>query len=90
MNISNYPNPFSSQTTISFNLITNSTITLEIYNTKGQKVKTLLSNEMMRSDLHQSKWNGKNKNNELVENGVYFYKLQTGEDDIFKKLLLIR
>ena len=37
----NYPNPFNSATTISFNIQTKEHITLNIYNTQGRKVITL-------------------------------------------------
>ncbi len=86
----NYPNPFNPTTTISFettNLHENTRI--EIYNLKGQKVKTLLS-EQLPAGQHSVVWDGKDANNKQVSSGIYFYKLQTGDFQKVKKMMLIK
>ncbi|MCD4818882.1 MAG: T9SS type A sorting domain-containing protein [Candidatus Cloacimonetes bacterium] len=72
----NYPNPFNPETTIKYNLKTDANVELEIYNIKGQKVKTLVNNEM-KAGAHTIVWQGKDENNNSVSSGVYFYKLNT-------------
>ena len=86
----NYPNPFNPSTTISFFVTqTSSFVTLEIYNIKGQKVKTLV-NENLEAGNHSVIWNGKNDNNKLVSSGIYFYKLKAGDFNSTKKMILLK
>lgn len=87
----NYPNPFNPTTTISFTLTTESSENTElvIYNAKGQKVKTLI-NENLRAGSHNVEWNGKDENNNPVSSGIYFYKLKSSTINQTKKMLLMK
>jgi agmatine/peptidylarginine deiminase len=70
--LSIYPNPFNPSTTISFDVAqTSSFVTLEIYNIKGQKIKTLVNN-LLPAGKHEIVWNGKDDNNKPVSSGIYF------------------
>ena len=65
----NYPNPFNPSTTIRFGLPNESLVKLEIYNSLGQLVQTLV-NEVMSAHYYEVKWEaGKNPT------GLYFYKI---------------
>ncbi|MCK4311236.1 MAG: S8 family serine peptidase, partial [Candidatus Cloacimonetes bacterium] len=99
----NYPNPFnpavagagrSPATTISFSVTqTSSFVTLEIYNIKGQKVKTLrISNTEHRTSNYESvTWNGTDENNRPVSTGIYLYQLKIdGKPVATKKMLLMK
>ena len=91
-NLSSYPNPFNPDkigTTISFNLLKRAVVSLTIYNIKGQIVKTLINNSILDRDTHNYIWNGKDENGESVKNGIYFYKLQVGNNTAVKKMLLL-
>jgi hypothetical protein len=87
----NSPNPFSTFTTISFNIHHRDTedTEIKIYNIKGQLVRELGFNI---SDLGfgEAFWDGKNDNGKLVSSGIYFYKLTSGEKTIVKKMVLMR
>ncbi|RLD59295.1 MAG: hypothetical protein DRJ01_11520 [Bacteroidetes bacterium] len=85
----NYPNPFNPITSISFSLEKADNVSLEIFNLKGQKVKTLID-ERVSSGTHQVIWNGINSNNEKVSSGVYLYKLKSGKDTSLKKMILMK
>ncbi|MBL7149754.1 MAG: T9SS type A sorting domain-containing protein [Candidatus Cloacimonetes bacterium] len=87
--LTNYPNPFDPETKIVFNLPEEGDVKLEIYNIKGQKVKTLLDCYMSpgRSEMI---WNGKDDNGKPVSSGVYFYQLVTEKKTITKKMILIK
>jgi predicted outer membrane repeat protein len=87
--LNNYPNPFNPETKIVFNLPEEGNIKLEIFNIKGQKVKTLLDCYMSpgRSEMI---WNGKDSNDKQVSSGIYFYKLKTGDFQKVKKMLLLK
>ena len=86
-NLQNYPNPFNSQTTISFNLTTESTENTEIiiYNIKGQKIDQL---EITNYEL------GMNQiiySADKLSSGIYFYKLMVDDKIIAtKKMILIK
>ena len=84
----NFPNPFNPYTTINFYLHKDGLTNLEIYNIKGQKVKTLV-NENLDKGQHSAFWNGKDNNNKQVSSGIYFYKLNTGNFSSTKKMILI-
>lgn len=89
--ISNYPNPFNPSTIISFNLNTETTENAEltIYNTKGQRVKTLV-NDQFSAGQHSIVWNGTDDNGAVVSSGVYFYKIKAGDFEQTKKMILMK
>ena len=85
--IGNYPNPFSSSTTISFSLATNlhENARIEIFNIKGQKVETFLINPSTHQPIDTITWNSSK-----YSNGIYFYKLETDNKSFIKKMILMR
>ena len=87
--LSNYPNPFNPTTTIELTAKDAKNAKIEIYNLKGQKVKTLLDCYMSpgRSEMI---WNGRDDNGKRVSSGVYFYQLQTSSQKFIKKMILLR
>ncbi|MCF7913441.1 MAG: T9SS type A sorting domain-containing protein [Candidatus Cloacimonetes bacterium] len=87
--LGNFPNPFNPSTDIKFNLAENSLTELAIYNTKGQKVRTLL-HENIEAGTHSINWNGRNDHNRPVSSGIYYLKLRTSKDNLSQKLLLLK
>jgi flagellar hook assembly protein FlgD len=90
--LSNYPNPFNPTTTISFSLTAKDAknAKIEIYNIKGQKIKTLVG-EQLDVGEHLVVWDGKDENNNPVSSGIYFYKLNVnGKTEAVKKCLLLK
>ncbi len=85
----NYPNPFNPVTTIEFALPNEMDVALEVYNVRGQKVKTLVA-QYMESGKHEVTWFGKDDNNRDVSSGLYFYKLTTGDKVNVRKMLLLK
>jgi predicted outer membrane repeat protein len=86
----NYPNPFNPETTISFSVTQTSLfVTLDVYNIKGQKVKTLV-NETLPAGEHSVVWDGRDSNNKRVGSGVYFYQLKAGRFEKVKKMVLLK
>nr|HPR17163.1 FlgD immunoglobulin-like domain containing protein [Candidatus Cloacimonadota bacterium] len=85
----NYPNPFNPTTTIRFGLTTDENVNLVIYNTKGEKVKTLVNNEL-EAGYHNFVWNGLDDNGKQSASGVYFYKMQTEKYQSTKKMILMK
>ena len=87
--LSNFPNPFNPTTTISYSIPEESNIELSIYNTKGQKVKTLISNQLPAGS-HSAIWNGRDSNYKRVSSGIYFYKLKAGDYQKVEKMILLK
>ncbi|MCK4654783.1 MAG: T9SS type A sorting domain-containing protein [Candidatus Cloacimonetes bacterium] len=87
--LSNYPNPFNPGTKIVFNFPEEGNVKLEIFNIKGEKVKTLMDCYMSpgRSEMI---WNGKDDNGKTVSSGIYFYKLKAGKYEKTKKMILLK
>ncbi len=86
----NSPNPFNPTTTINFSVKSpNTPVTIDIYNIKGQKVKTLL-NDRLDSGMHNVVWNGDDNYGRNVSSGVYFYKTRIGDTDSIRKMLMMK
>ncbi len=86
---SNYPNPFNPTTTINFNLPSESNVSVEVYNVKGQKVKTLVNHKMIAGN-NSVVWNGNDSNGNKVSSGIYFYKVSTDQTSVMKKIMLLK
>ncbi|MCK4357355.1 MAG: endonuclease [Candidatus Cloacimonetes bacterium] len=87
----NYPNPFNPTTTVSFSVAQMSSfVNLEIYNIKGQKIKTFRIQHYEIQTLNQVIWDGKDENGKQVPSGVYLYRLSTNnfQSNIQKMLLM--
>ena len=84
----NYPNPFNPCTTISYELsqqeLVNASIT--VYNTKGQLVRTFKNLNTSGNIV----WDGRDNNNNVVNSGVYFYKLNCIKTSKIRKMVLIK
>ncbi|HSP89098.1 MAG TPA: T9SS type A sorting domain-containing protein [Ignavibacteriaceae bacterium] len=80
----NYPNPFNPTTTIQFAIPKQSFIHLEIFNSLGEKVSTLVS-ETLSAGTYEYEWNA-----EGLPSGVYLYRLSTENFMQTKKLLLMK
>ncbi|MBN2829400.1 MAG: T9SS type A sorting domain-containing protein, partial [Candidatus Cloacimonetes bacterium] len=85
----NYPNPFNPTTTISFELPTKSKVTLSVFNIRGQKLMTLIKDEMNQGK-HNVIWNGQDDMGNNVPSGVYFYRLETSNRSLTKKMILLK
>jgi len=85
----NYPNPFNPETTIDFSLPKAGKVTLKIYNTLGQEVKTLVDKKM-NVGYHRILWDGTDYTGQSVASGIYFYRIKISEHVSGKRMLLIR
>ncbi|MFA7056137.1 MAG: choice-of-anchor J domain-containing protein, partial [Candidatus Cloacimonadales bacterium] len=85
----NYPNPFNPETTIAFSTKENGPVSLDIYNIRGQKVRSLV-NENRESGDHSVVWNGKDDNGKSVASGVFFYRMKSGKFSSTKKMILMK
>ncbi len=82
----NYPNPFNPSTEIRFNIPQDSNVKLELFNTLGEKVATLINKEMSAGSHNYQL----SISNYQLPSGIYFYKLQSGSFISSKKMLLLK
>jgi hypothetical protein len=85
----NYPNPFNPETTISFDLPQRNKVELVVYNLKGQRVKSLINQEIDMGK-HKIIWNGTNNHGKQVASGVYYYRLSSGNYTKTNKMGLMK
>ena len=87
---SNYPNPFNPSTTIKFSVPKSGHVDLNVYNVRGQLVKTLVDGSMAASADHSIVWDGTNNQGSGVSSGVYFYEVRTGGEVKVQKMALVK
>ncbi len=85
----NYPNPFNITTRINFHLPEKSKVKLEIYNLRGELVRTLIDQEK-EPGQYKIEWNGKNDSDAVVASGIYIYRIQAGNWEAARRLALIK
>jgi hypothetical protein len=85
----NYPNPFNPVTTIRFEIERKGRVRLRIYNVAGQLVRTLVD-DVLDAGSYDKDWKGLNNAGKKVASGVYFYRLEVGEYESVKKMVLLR
>ena len=85
----NFPNPFNPDTNIHFTLPSDADVRLEIFNVRGQRVRSLIS-EDLRAGHHSVVWNGTDEHGRTVGSGVYFYRIQAGEFSAIRRMLLLK
>jgi hypothetical protein len=83
------PNPFSQEVKITFSLHGSAPARLEIFNVKGQLVRTL-HNGKLASGTHSLTWNGRDEADSPVGGGVYFCRLSQNGTTHTRKLLLVK
>ncbi len=71
----NFPNPFNPQTTIEYGVASDMTVSLHIYNARGQLVQTLVNNEHHTAGVYRKSWNGRDRSGSTMSSGIYFYRL---------------
>ena len=85
----NYPNPFNPTTTISFSTSEVGYVSINIYNMKGQLVKTLV-NQQLDAAYHDIVWDGKDNHNKPISSGIYFYKMSSNNYFATRKMILMK
>jgi hypothetical protein len=80
----NYPNPFNPSTTIKYTLLKSEKIKIEVFNLLGQKIETLI-NKLMPAGSHEVEFTAKD-----LPSGVYLYRIETGEFQEVRKMILMK
>ena len=92
--LQNFPNPFNPETWLPYRLGTDATVTLRIYNVKGQLTRELdLGAQKTGGYLTRETaayWDGRDRVGEVVSSGVYFYTLQAGPFQATRRMLVLK
>ena len=90
----NYPNPFNPETWIPYRLAEDAFVTLTIYDSSGQVVRTLdVGHRVAAAYETRSRaiyWDGRNEFGEQVGSGVYFYHLSAGDFSATRRMLILK
>lgn len=85
----NFPNPFNPSTSIRFSLKEAGPVKLNIYNLKGQLVKSLVDSDLSAGN-HQVLWNGKDERGASVASGIYLYRMESVGFKATNKMMLMK
>jgi flagellar hook assembly protein FlgD len=83
------PNPFNPNTTISFTLGSSGTARVEIFNLKGQLVKSLWQGNLSSGE-HSLAWDATDDGGRALPSGMYLLKLECGANIQIGKLMLMK
>ena len=89
--VTSYPNPFNPTTTLALSIpddATNLPVSLTVYNVRGQRIATLLNNEVPQSRTFT--WNGVDDSGSSVASGVYFARLEVAGQSVTHKMALLK
>ena len=85
----NAPNPFNSETVISWFLLEPGPVRVEVFALNGQRV-AVLRDGPRKAGYHRLHWDGRDDEGRPLASGVYLYRLVTGESVLTRKLTLLR
>jgi len=85
----NFPNPFNPVTTIRFDLPEKEFVELNIFNTLGQKVRTLIQKNLPAGQ-YRVVWDGRSNGGVILPAGVYYLQIRAGSFLQTRKLTLIK
>jgi hypothetical protein len=85
----NYPNPFNASTEICYGIPKAGQVVLSIYNSLGQKVRTLVDSEQ-RAGEYGIIWDGRDNLGQDVASGLYFCRLRAGKFTKTIKMTLVK
>ncbi|MBC8182350.1 T9SS type A sorting domain-containing protein [candidate division KSB1 bacterium] len=84
-----YPNPFNPATNIKFTTTRSSHVSLIVFNTLGQQIRTIID-ELKEPGEHKTTWDGKDVFGNPAANGLYFFKLKTIEGTKLGSCVLLK
>ncbi len=84
----NYPNPFNPETVIAYSIKDAGQVRLEVYNLKGQLVRSLVNGEQ-QSGHYKVVFDARDDQGKALSSGIYMYRLQTGSYSSTRKMMLM-
>ncbi|PKN80422.1 MAG: hypothetical protein CVU48_01945 [Candidatus Cloacimonetes bacterium HGW-Cloacimonetes-1] len=87
--MSAYPNPFNPQTSLRYSLKEAGNVTIDVYNVKGQIIRSFTKNHATPGYFSVT-WDGKDNSGSSVSSGVYFYRMISGKYSAIRKMMLMK
>jgi len=84
----NYPNPFNPETTISYDIKDAGKVRLDVYNLKGQLVRTLVD-QAQASGRYRIVFDAHDNNGNPLSSGIYLYRLRAANHQSTRKMMLM-
>ena len=85
----NYPNPFNLETRIKYDLPARARVKLDIYNLRGELIRTLRDEEQP-AGKYELRWDGRNADDNTVASGVYVYRIRAGDWKMTRRMTLVK
>ncbi len=85
-----FPNPANPITNVVFELPQAVMVRISVFDIAGHHVKTLIGGETKSAGTHRVTWNGRDSADRAVATGVYFYRLEAGEFQETKRMVLVK
>ena len=89
LSVSAYPNPFNPSTTIRYTMPSKGHVTITVYDARGARVVTLL-NEEKPAGAFTIPWAGRDESGRAASSGVYFARIEAGNEQRAYKLVLLK
>ncbi len=86
----NFPNPFNPSTEILFTVGNDELVSLNIYDIQGRLVSSLIDNSFYSAGSYKMNWDGKNQYGTQVPSGMYLYKLESSNQIVTRKMVLMK
>ena len=90
----NFPNPFNPETWIPYQLSQDAKVVIDIYEGNGQLIRTL-NLDAQPAGYYTTRekaayWDGRNDAGERISSGIYFYRLQAGDYNRTRKMIILK
>ena len=86
----NFPNPFNPVTSIDYTLPTTAGVELTVFDILGRKVKTLVDDANHPAGFYTATWDGRDQRGRTAGNGLYFYRIRSGDFRQTGKMMLLK
>jgi hypothetical protein len=84
-----FPNPFRTASEIRYTLPTAERVSLTVYDVRGRRVRTVIDENVPAGD-HTARWDGADENGRRVAAGVYLYRIEAGDWQETKRVVVLR
>lgn len=89
LQVSNFPNPFNPQTTISYTIDQAGSVRVAVYSVDGKLVR-VMSEGYVDAGSHSVRWNGTDANGRPMNSGQYLCRLETNKGTVAHSMVLVR